>query len=468
VSGYPTITDAAAALRAGETTSVELVQAAIDAADLWEPELGTFITRFVTGSLAAAREADEALAAGAPVGPLHGIPLGNKDIITTKEGPSTAQSVVMDPDWSDGDAVVVARLRAAGAIVTGKTSTMEYACGLPDASKPFPVPRNPWNLDTWPGGSSSGTGSGVAAGLFYGGLGTDTGGSVRIPSTFCGITGHMPTFGRVPKSGCVPLGYSLDHIGPMARSARDCALMLQVMAGHDPSDRCSIDEPVPDYLQGLTGSLDGVRIGVDRLTRVAGDAADPGLAALLDDTVSVFGSLGAELVEVELPMHDDVTAALGPIISGEMLAYHAPDAQSRLADYVASNRLQLGRHTFFTGADYVQAQRVRRVAQFRLAELYRDVDIVLTPTASVEAIALDELGDEFGAFFSTIHTAYWDMLGNPVVSMPAGFGRTGLPIGVQLAGRPFADAVVLAAADAYQQATSWHLERPDRPAAVAA
>ena len=461
-----TITDATAALRAGEVTSVELVQAAIDAADAWEPELGTFITRYVEQSLEAASAADATLAAGGPVGPLHGIPLGIKDIITTAEGPTTAQSVAHDPTSMSGDAVVVARLRAAGVVVTGKTSTMEFACGLPDASKPFPVPRNPWDLATWPGGSSSGTGSGVAAGLFLGGLGTDTGGSIRIPSAFCGITGLMPTFGRVPKSGCVPLGYSLDHIGPMARSARDCALMLSVLAGHDASDLSAVDVPVPDYLAGLTGELTGVRIGVDRLSRVSGDGADPALAGVLDAALSAFESVGATVVEVEVPMHDELVGALGVIAAGETLAYHLPDAQARLADYVASNRQMLGKNAFYTGADYVQAQRVRRLGHRAITALYDEVDLVLTPTHSIGAVRLDELGEDLSRWFRYIHTSYWDVTGNPVASVPAGFTAVGLPLGIQLAGRPFDEATVLRAADAYQQVTDHHLQRPRLPVAA--
>ncbi|HEY3717883.1 MAG TPA: amidase [Jatrophihabitantaceae bacterium] len=461
-----TITDAAAALRAGETTSVELVQQAIDAADRTDGQVGAFITRFVDSSLAAARRADEALAAGAEVGSLHGIPLGIKDIITTDEAPSTAQSVVHDPAWSHGDAVVVARLREAGGIVMGKTSTMEFACGLPDASKPFPVPRNPWNLDTWPGGSSSGTGSGVAAGMFLGGLGTDTGGSIRIPAAFCGITGLMPTFGRVPKSGCVPLGYTLDHIGPMARSARDCALMLQAMAGYDASDVTALDVPVPDYLAALSGNVTGLRIGVDRLV---GDDDDPAISGALDAAIDVLASLGAEVIDVQLPYYTEVLAALGVIVAGEMLAYHLPDAQTRLPDFVASNRLGLGKHTFYTGADYVQAQRVRRVAHRALTALYDDVDLVLTPTAVVGALRLDDLGDDFSTWFGRIHTPYWDAMGNPVISVPMGYTAAGLPLGLQLAGRAFDEATVLRAADAYQEVTDSHLEQPPlTTAAVAA
>jgi aspartyl-tRNA(Asn)/glutamyl-tRNA(Gln) amidotransferase subunit A len=464
---YLTISDAAAALRSGQTTSVDLVEHAIAAADAADEQLGTFITRFVEQSRIAAVAADVDLAAGT-AGPLTGIPLGIKDILTTVEAPTTGQSVVQDPAWSDGDAVVVSRLRDAGGIVMGKTSTMEFACGLPDASKPFPVPRNPWDVDTWPGGSSSGTGSGVAAGMFLGGLGTDTGGSVRIPSAFCGISGLMPTFGLVPKSGCLPLGYTLDHIGPMAGSVRDCALMLSVMAGYDASDVTAIESPVPDYSSALTGDLRGVRIGVDRLARVVGDAEDEALPALFEASIAALAGLGAEIVELELPMYEQMSAALMVIVSGEMLAYHLPDAQTRLADFVASNRLGLGQHTFHTGADYVQAQRVRRVAHKAITATYADVDLVLTPTASVGAIPLAELGDDFGSWFRLIHTAYWDGLGNPVLSVPMGFTASGLPLGLQFAGRPFDETLVLRAGDAYQQVTDWHTRRPALPAAAVA
>jgi aspartyl-tRNA(Asn)/glutamyl-tRNA(Gln) amidotransferase subunit A len=457
---YLTITDAAAGLRAGDVTSVELVPAAVAGADRSDAELGTFISRYVDQSLAAAASADAALAAGAAVGALHGIPLGIKDIITTSEGPTTAQSVAHDPISMTGDAVVVARLRAAGGIITGKTSTMEYACGLPDATKPFPYPRNPWDPQTWSGGSSSGTGSGIAAGMFLGGLGTDTGGSIRIPSTFCGITGLMPTFGRVPKSGCVPLGYSLDHIGPMARSAADCALMLSVLAGHDASDLCSIDVPVDDYVGALTGDLSGLTIGIDRLSRVIGEDADPALGGLLDDAVAALAGLGATVVELEIPYYVEMIVALGVIAAGETLAYHLPDAQARLGDYVASNRIMLPNGTRYSGADYVQAQRARRIGQRALAGVFQDVDLVLTPTASGGALPFEDLGVDLMSWFGHVHTPYWDVVGNPVISAPAGFSAAGLPIGIQLAGRPFDEATVLRAADAFQRVTDHHLQRP--------
>jgi aspartyl-tRNA(Asn)/glutamyl-tRNA(Gln) amidotransferase subunit A len=468
---YLTITDAAAALRAGEVTSVELVERAVAIGDATDGAVGSFLNRFTDEALVAAKAADEALASGAELGPLHGIPLGIKDIITTAEGPSTAQSLILDPAWSNGDAVVVARLRAAGAIILAKTTTMEFAIGLPDPTKPFPIPRNPWNLDRWAGGSSSGSGSSVATGAVLGALGTDTGGSIRIPAAFCGITGLMQSFGRVPKSGCVPLGYSLDHIGPMARSARDCALMLSVLAGHDPSDLCSIDEPVPDYLAGLTADLTGVRVGVDRLTRAAGDAEDPALRGVLDDALDELRALGAEIVDLELPFYAEMTAADMVIMCSEALAYHRPDLQTRWSDYSAGARAIIGGAALYGAADYVQAQRARRVGQKALAAVYRDVDLIVTPTASAGATSftdLDAMLEEVtSGGFGPIHTPYWDSTGNPVITVPMGFTADGMPLGLQIAGRPFDEAAVLRAGDAFQTRTAWHLEVPELASALA-
>jgi Asp-tRNA(Asn)/Glu-tRNA(Gln) amidotransferase A subunit family amidase len=465
MSDYLTITEAGAALRAGEVTSVALVERAIAVADAVDDKLGTFLKRFNAEALAAAALADTALAAGDAVGPLHGIPLGIKDIITTSEAPSTAQSLVLDPAWSQGDAVVVERLRGAGGIIMGKLTTMEFAVGTPDPTKPFPIPRNPWNLERWAGGSSSGSGNGVAAGEVLGALGTDTGGSIRIPAAFCGITGLMQTFGRVPKSGCVPLGYSLDHIGPMARSARDCALLLSVLAGHDGSDVSSLDIPVPDYLGALNADLTGLRIGIDRLPESAGGQRDSALDAVIDAVIAQLQGLGAEIVDVELPFYDEMTAVAIVLMVCEALAYHLPDMQTRWFDYFAGTRAMIGTGVLYSGADYVQAQRARRVGQKALAVLYKQVDIVLTPTSSAGATSLDGLTSaleraEVGGF-GPVHTPYWDATGNPVLSMPMGFTADGLPLGMQVAGRPFEEETVLKVADAFQQVTDWHRLVPE-------
>ncbi|NUU23305.1 MAG: amidase [Streptomycetaceae bacterium] len=459
-----TIADAAAALRAGTVTSVELTRACLDAAGRSDAELGVFLARFDAQALAAAEVADEELRNGTGRGPLHGIPLGVKDIITTVEGESTAQSLVLDRSWglARGDAPVVDRLRRAGAVVVGKTSTMEFAIGIPDPTKPFPLPRNPWDPNTWPGGSSSGTGAGVAAGMMLGGLGTDTAGSIRIPAAFCGVTGLMPTFGRVPKSGCVPLGYSLDHIGPMARGARDCALMLGSMAGYDASDPNCADEPVPDYASALTGDLAGLRIGVDPLARTVQGHRDPAVDGLLAAAVETLSALGADVVELELPYYTEMVTADMVTLAGEAAAYHMPDLQTRWGDYFAATRMMVTLGALYSAADYVQAQRVRRVAQKALARVYQDVDLIVTPTCSVGSPAYgDELAELVGgAGFSTLHTPYWDSVGNPVLSVPIGFTAKGLPLGMQFAARPFDEATALRAGDAYQQRTDWHLRIP--------
>ncbi|MDF0528961.1 amidase [Tsukamurella sp. 8F] len=459
-----TLSDAAAALAAGTTTSTELVTAAIAVADAHDEQTGMFLSRFTDQALAAAAAADADRAAGREPGALAGIPIGIKDIITTSEAPSTAQSLVLDPAWSHGDAVVVQRLRDAGAIILGKLTTMEFAIGSPDATKPFPIPRNPWNLQHWTGGSSSGSGSAVAAGAVLGALGTDTGGSIRIPAAFCGITGLMPTFGRVPKSGCVPLGYSLDHIGPMARSARDCATMLTVLAGHHPSDHTAIDTPTSDYTTTLTGDLTGLRIGVDRLARYALEDEDPALPRLWDDAMDVLRARGARIVDIELPFYEEMTIADLVIMFGEALAYHRGDLQTRWGDYFAATRTTVGSGIFYGGADYVQAQRCRRVGQQALAELYADVDVIATPTSSTAAPSYADMDGFVEALASgttgAMHTGYWDTTGNPVLCVPIGFNDAGLPMSMQLAGRPFEEATVLRVGDAYQAASDWHLRSP--------
>ena len=449
------------AIHAGEITSYEITEKVLARADALDPEMGTYIVRFDELALEAASRLDAELKAGSDRGPLHGIPMGIKDIIATDDGPTTAQSLILDPAWGDqGDAPVVARLRAAGSVIVGKTTTMEFACGCPDASKPFPVPRNPWDLNTWPGGSSSGSGSGVAAGLFYGALGTDTGGSIRCPAAFCGISGHKGTFGLVPKSGCTPLGYSYDHIGPMARTAEDCALMLQVMAGHDPSDpTCSTRAP-GDYVGALTGNLSGVRIGVDR-TLLERYAIDPALPAVFDAALAALVDAGATLVEVEIPYYAELVAAT---MSGgwtvEAMAIHLQNLRTRWLDYGRPTRLAIARGVFVQGQDYVQAQRVRRVGTAAVTEMMQSsCDAVVTPTAALGAPDIDDVS--LGSIVGRIFTPVWNAVGFPALSVPMGASEAGLPLGLQIAGLPYADDLVLKIGDAYQRLTEHHLKVPE-------
>ena len=456
-----TISEAGRRLRAGEITAAGLLHQVSDAADKQDPQLGVYIRRFPEQAMAAAEQADSELAAGIDRGPLHGIPLGVKDILAAAECITTGQSLVHDPAWWRGeDAPVVARLRNAGAVITGKTTTMEYAIGLPDPDKPFPVPRNPWDPAAWPGGSSSGTGAGVAAGMFLGGLGTDTGGSIRIPAAYCGITGLKPTYGRVPRAGCLPLGFSLDHIGPMARSALDCALMLNVMAGHDPRDPAAQRGAPEDFTAKMTGDLSGLRVGVERAIPGTAPSRDPGVLPALDSAAGLLSAAGAEVVDVELSMYQALADADLVVMATEAFSYHrGAMSAGRWEDYGRYTRAFIAQGALLSAADYVTAQRARRVACAALSAVLSDVDVILTPTCAAGAPAYADI--DMATLMTMIFTGAFNSTGLPVLAAPAGFTAAGLPLSVQVIGHPLAEATVLAVGDALQRQTSFHLREPE-------
>lgn len=448
-------------LRSGEVTSVELVDAAIESAESQGDALGTWIVRFDQQARTRAAEADRELAAGTDRGPLHGIPLGVKDILATDEGPTTAQSLVLDPAWGDqGDGPVIKRLRAAGAVIIGKTTTMEFAIGRPDFSKPFPIPRNPWDTDRWTGGSSSGTGNGVASGQILGGLGTDTAGSVRLPAAYNGICGHKPTFGLVPKSGCVPLGLSYDHVGPMTRSAWDCAAMLTVMAGADPSDRSTVERADEDYLAGIDRGLAGLTIGVVGNSIIAESSAERTMT-LLGDAVEELEAAGATAKTVEVPFYRELSSAAFLALQAEAFAWHRSTLATRWEDYGRPTRLTIAQGALINGGDLVQIERVRQVARAKIDQMMDEegLDLLVSPTTGYGATPFS--GAEPAALStSALQTPAWNSTGFPALSIPMGFDDDGLPLGLQLIGRAFDDGLVLAAGHAYQQRTSWHSERP--------
>lgn len=455
-----TLIEAAAALRAGTVTSVGLVEAALAAADRWDETLGIYLTRMDEDALAAARRADRELAAGHDRGPLHGIPFGIKDLIAVAGVPTTAQSLVRRPEWGPGRAAtVVERLMAAGAVITGKTSTMEFGCGLPDPAKPFPVPRNPWDPRRWAGGSSSGSACGVAAGAFLAGLGTDTAGSIRMPAAFCGVTGLAPTFGRVPSSGCLPLGYSLDRVGPLAHGARDCAAVLGVLTDAGP-ESCTVESGT---------ELTGLRIGVVREHHLP-PAADPALAEVFERAVAVLAELGATVTEVALPYWAEAITATMVVASAEGLAYHRTDLTERWTDYTPAARGLLATGALVSAADYVQAQRMRSLVSAAVTELFSRVDVIVTPTAAVAAPLLRELADESGhqdseGVFGMLFTPYWNSVPNPVLSIPMGRNADELPLAMQIAAPCFDDATALRVGAAFQERTDWH--RPSSPVSAA-
>ena len=457
-----TIAEAAEWLRSGRITATALTEALLARSHATQDTIAAFVTITDDAALAAAKQADADFAAGIDKGPLQGIPLAAKDIIATVDAPTTANSPNMDLAWGEGrDATVITKLRAAGAVLTGKLGLHEYATGWPDPDTGFRIPKNPWDLSRSPGGSSSGTGAAIAGGLILGGLGTDTGGSIRGPAAYCGISGMKQTFGLVSKSGCVPLGYSLDHIGPMAKTARDCALMLQVMAGFDPADATSVDRPVDDMLALMDGSLAGVRVGVPREFFFTLPSLDPEVKAAVETAIAVMADAGATIVEVNLP-HAELTWMAVRITSAcEAYAYHLPDFQTQPEKYGKYARRSIMFGALFSGPDYVQAQRFRSVFKAECAAvLGPQADVLVMPTMTETAPQF--AGYDVGASrISAGFTPAWNLAGLPAFSIPCGFSADGLPIGMQVVGPAFGEPMVFKVADAYQQVTDWHARVPE-------
>jgi aspartyl-tRNA(Asn)/glutamyl-tRNA(Gln) amidotransferase subunit A len=456
-----TIQTAAAALRSGDVTSVELTRASLDRIRALNDQVGAFIAVNEVVALSQAAQADADLAAGTDRGPLQGIPFGLKDILATKDQPTTANSLVLDPAWGDGyDSVVSERVRAAGAVLMGKLVLSEFALGPPDEEKPFPIPKNPWALDRTAGGSSSGSGIAVSTGMVLGGIGTDTGGSVRFPAAYCGITGLKVTYGRVPKWGCVPLGYSLDSIGPMARSAYDCGAILNIIAGPDARDMTAATIESSDYLADIDGGVEGLRVGVPKDYFFDHEQLDPQQKVAAEAMITKLVSLGAEIVEVSLPHSDVAKEANTLTMVTEAFAYHRTDmASEKWTDYGSKTRLVIGRGAFYSAADYVQAQRFRTWYIKQAANVMARVDVLVTPT-TVEPAGLSADNDLGKRLLQPGYVGPFNLLGYPALALPTGFSSGGLPLSAQIIGAPFAEALVLRVGHAYQQQTSWHLEQP--------
>jgi aspartyl-tRNA(Asn)/glutamyl-tRNA(Gln) amidotransferase subunit A len=455
-----TVAHAAEALRAGTISSVRLTEALLARIAADNERLGAFVAVTGESALKAAEAADADFAAGVDRGPLQGVPMVVKDIIATEDAPTAANSLVLDPEWGKGmDAPVVARLRAAGTVLLGKSTTSEFALGLPDEQKPFPIPRNPWNLAHTPAGSSSGTGIAVAAGLALGGLGTDTGGSVRSPAALNGHTGLKVTFGRVPKNGVVPLAHTLDSVGPMARSAADCALMLEVMAGYSAGDRFAAPVPVPRYRDALTGDLRGRRVGVPMPYFFDSDAVSEEVRAAVGAALGRLAEAGARVEEMVVPHAEEAKDANHVTLVAEAYAYHRGNLVHRWADYGRNTRRTLARGALLTSADYAQAQRFRSYFRRTVAELLTRYDVLVTPTWPTPAPRSDELSPE-QQLLGVSFTGPWNLAGLPAAAVPCGFSSSGLPLSMQVIGQPFAEARVLQVADAYQRLTDWHLRVP--------
>jgi len=449
-----------------EVSPVEVVRAYLERITSLDGTLHAFITVCADRALEAARAAEAQLMAGGATGLLHGIPIGLKDLFGTRGIRTTGGSRILGESVPDTDASVVTRLVDAGAIVLGKLNMHEFAYGPEGLNEHYGHARNPWDAGETriAGGSSSGSGVAVAAALCSGALGSDTGGSIRIPASLCGITGLKPTYGRVSRAGALPLSWSLDHVGPMTRTAADCALLMRSLAGYDAADASSSVLPVPDYTGALSGSVKGLRIGI--LREAFGDAAAPEVRAAVEQAAAQFQALGATVDEARLEDAGHVAAAALAIVAAEALAYHAEWLRTRAAEYQPDVRERLRMGAFVSGVAYVRAQQFRTRLRDAVDALLARRDVLLAPATPMAAPRLGERevaidGKTIDVRSSLLRfTRPFNLSGHPVCTLPCGFTADGLPIGMQVVGRPFDEATVLRAADVYQGATDWHTRRP--------
>ncbi len=474
-----TITQARAALDAGETTALELTEAFLARIAQTEPQVQAFLHLTAEQARAQAQAADAHR--GPAPSPLHGIPLAIKDVICTKDVPTTCASRILEGFVPPYNATVIERLEQAGAVLLGKLNCDEFAMGSSTENSAYQITRNPWDLERVPGGSSGGSAAAVAAMQAPATLGTDTGGSVRQPAALCGISALKPTYGRVSRYGLVAFASSLDQIGPLAWSAADLALLLQVIAGHDPRDSTSAPEPVPDYTAALTGDVRGLKIGIPQEYFIEG--TEPGVATAVQQAFAVLQAQGAELVEISLPHTKHAIPAYYVIAPaeasanlarydgvrygvrrpGESLWEQIERTRGELFGAEVRRRIMIGTYVLSAGyydAYYRRAQKVRTLIKQDFTQAFAKVDLIATPTSPTVAFKVGQKADDpLAMYLSDVFTVTANMAGIPGLVVPCGFSE-GLPVGLQLLGRPFAEATLLRAGDAYQRVTDWHTRRP--------
>jgi aspartyl-tRNA(Asn)/glutamyl-tRNA(Gln) amidotransferase subunit A len=456
-----TIAEAARLIGKRELSSVELTEALLQRIDAFDPQLASFIT--VTRELAQAQaaHADKALAAGEYRGPLHGIPIGLKDIYYTEGILTSGHSKIGMNHVPRFDATTTAKLARAGAVLLGKLATHEFAHGGPSFDLPWPPARNPWNTAHFTGGSSSGSAAAVAARLALGALGTDTGGSIRSPASYCGVVGIKPTYGLVSRRGVIANAFSFDHCGPLTATVEDCAIMLQAIAGHDPGDPASADVAVPDFGAALSGDLRGMRIGVLRHLWEEDVPADDELRAAMEAALDVLRRLGATLETARIHPAQAYYDAKVVVSESEAFSVQQKDLVQRPQDFSAHYVGRVWVAALWQASDYVRAQRQRMKLVTDMAPLYEKYDVLVT-TGMGPAPRLDahrSLGF-WDKWQKPSITTPFNVTGGPALMLPNGFSKTGLPLGMQFVGRPFDDRTVLKAAYAYEQATEWHTRRP--------
>ena len=478
-----TIHEATALLRTRALSAQELTRAVLDRIHATDARTRSYLTVCEPEALAQAETADRRLAAGDSIPPLCGIPLAVKDVILTKGIRSTAGSKILEHFVPPYDATVTRLLKAAGAVIIGKVNCDEFAMGSSNENSAFFPSRNPWDLSRVPGGSSGGSATAVAADQALAALGTDTGGSIRLPAAFCGVVGLKPTYGRVSRFGVVAYASSLDQVGPLAKDVQDCALVLQAIAGHDPRDSTSVDRPVPNYQATLTQGVQGLKVGIPQEYFVEG--MQPEVETAVHQAIAALAALGAQPVSISLP-HTEYAIATYYLIataeaSSNLARYdgvkygHRAAQPGNLMDMYCrtrahgfgsevKRRIMLGTYALSAGyydAYYLKAQKVRTLIRQDFLTAFAACDVIATPVAPTVAFRLGEkTADPLTMYLSDIFTIAVNLAGLPGLSVPCGCDAKGLPIGLQLIGKPFGEDTLLQAAYAYEQATPWHTRKP--------
>lgn len=453
-----TIAEAANLLARREISAVELTEAHLHRISAHDARLNSFITVTADHALAQARTADDELARGVRRGPLHGVPVALKDLYDTAGIRTTAGSIFFADRVPDTDARAVTLLYQAGAVLLGKLNMHEWALGVTNINPHYGPSRNPWDTTRITGGSSGGAAAAVAAGLCLGALGSDTGGSIRIPASLCGIVGFKPTFGRVSLRGVVPLSWNLDHAGPMARTVTDAALLLQATAGYDPDDPVSVAAPVDNLLADIDAGVAGWRIAL------ADDAhfgqADPEVLAAVHRAAAVFEELGAHIERIDLGRGQEAAQMNALMTTSDAAAFHRDRLRTHPEKFGADVLARMERGAMFTSTEYILARRFQSEWRRQLERLFERFDLLLTPTAPITAPVIEGLDSIEAARQLTRCTAPFNLAGLPALSLPCGMSEAGLPIGLQIVAAPWREAQALRAGRAFEQATAWHRQTP--------
>lgn len=440
--------DVAAEIREKRISPVDVTQALLGRIERFDAQLNSYMIVMREDALAAARRAEQEIARGEYRGALHGVPVGVKDLFATRGVRTTAGTKVL-ADWvPDYDATAVTKLRGAGAIIVGKLGMHEAAYGTTSDNMHYGAIRNPWDLAHVPGGSSGGSGAATAAGLAYATLGSDTGGSIRMPAAACGVVGFMPTYGRASLYGAIPLSWTLDHAGPLTRTVRDAAIVMQAISGHDPLDPGTAEVPVPEMLDGIERGAAGLRVGVPK--QFFWDDLDPEVESAVRKAIAVLGAAGASVSECDFPHVQAYRAAMAPIMLAEASAYHESYFPSRRNEYSeqVAGLLDAGLH--ITGVQYVQAKRVLQEARAGGADAMLDgVDVWAIPTMPIPPPAIEETRERDYRRMASL-TSIADLTGQPAISVPCGLTSTGLPVGISFVARRWDEASALRAARAYE------------------